>query len=284
MDCEHNCSSCGETCKERVSPQDMILGMNNKSNIKKIIGVVSGKGGVGKSLISSLIACELSKKGFTVGIIDADITGPSISYSFGIKEKANGDGKYIYPATTEDLNIDIISSNMLLENDDDPIIWRGSLISSLVEQFYKDVCWGEKDVLIIDMPPGTGDVALTTFQSIPIDGIIVVTSPQDLVSMIVKKAIKMANLMNVPILGVVENMSYVICPNCKEKMYIYGKNKNDEIYKKFGLEKLASLPIDSKLASLVDKGKIEKYVTNELDNITKKIIDLKVKEKKKNEL
>lgn len=281
MDCNHDCSSCGENCSSRTNPQDLVLPQNEKSNIKKIIGVVSGKGGVGKSLVSSLIACQLAKNGNTVGILDADITGPSIPHSFGIKDKAVGDGKYIYPAVTSILGIEVISSNMLLDNDDDPILWRGSLISNLVSQFYKDVRWDEKEVLLIDMPPGTGDVALTTFQSIPLDGIIVVTTPQDLVSMIVKKALKMAELMNVPVIGIVENMSYVKCPNCNESIYIYGKNKNDSLYKSLGIEKIAELPIDPKLTELVDKGLIEDYETDLLKNVIEKINNLEIKEKKR---
>lgn len=281
MGCNHDCSSCGENCSSRTSPQDLVLAQNDKSNIKKIIGVVSGKGGVGKSLVSSLLACALRRSGDTVGILDADITGPSIPHSFGIKDKAVGDGKYIYPAVSDISGINIISSNMLLENDDDPILWRGSLISNLVSQFYKDVRWDELEVLVIDMPPGTGDVALTTFQSIPLDGIIVVTTPQDLVSMIVTKALKMAELMNVPVLGIVENMAYVKCPNCEENIYIYGKGKNDSLYESLGVKKLVELPIDPKLTQLVDKGLIEDYETNLLDGIVDIIHSLELKEKKR---
>ncbi len=280
MACNHDCSSCSENCGER-NQEDLVLAQNAKSNIKKIIGVVSSKGGVGKSLVSSLIACALAKKGLNVGILDADITGPSIPHIFNIKEKANGDGTYIYPLPSKYLNIDIMSANMLLENDDDPILWRGSLISSLVSQFYQDVAWEEKDVLVIDMPPGTGDVALTTFQSIPLDGLIIVTTPQDLVSMIVKKALKMANLMKIKVLGIVENMAYVKCPDCNKKIYIYGKEKNDKVFKDFDLEKLASLPIDPKLSSLVDEGRIEEYSSLDLENICEKIIALEPKEKKR---
>lgn len=281
MACNHDCSSCGESCSSRTNPQDLVLAQNEKSNIKKIIGVVSGKGGVGKSLVSSLLACALARSGDTVGILDADITGPSIPHSFGINEKAVGDGKYIYPAVSSILGIEVVSSNMLLENNDDPILWRGSLISNLVSQFYKDVRWDEKEVLVIDMPPGTGDVALTTFQSIPIDVIIVVTTPQDLVSMIVTKALKMADLMNIPVLGIVENMAYVKCPNCDEKIYIYGKNKNDELYEKLGVKKLVELPIDPKLTELVDKGLVEDYETNLFDKIVDMIHSLEAKEKKR---
>ncbi len=283
MSCNHDCSSCGEECASR-NQEDMVLAQNSKSNIKKIIGVVSGKGGVGKSLVSSLIACALSRRGLSVGILDADITGASIPHAFNIKQKASGDGTYIYPATSEILNIDIISSNMLLENDDDPILYRGSLINSLLSQFYTDVRWEDKDVLVIDMPPGTSDISLTTFQSIPLDGIIIVTTPQDLVSMIVKKALKMAKMMNIKVLGVVENMSYVLCPDCKKKIYVFGENKNDSMYEQFNVEKIASLPFDPTLAKIVDKGLIEEYVLPEFEKIVDCIISLEPKEKKRNEL
>lgn len=283
MACNHDCSSCGVDCSSR-NVEDMTLAQNAKSNIKKIIGVVSGKGGVGKSLVSSLLACALSRRGLSVGILDADITGASIPHAFNIKQKASGDGTYIYPATSEILGIDIISSNMLLENDDDPVLFRGSLITSLLSQFYTDVRWEEKDVLIIDMPPGTGDVALTTFQSIPVDGLIIVTSPQELVSMIVKKAVKMANMMNIKILGIVENMAYVKCPDCDKKIFIYGENKNDSLYESFALKKLASLPFDATLAKTIDQGLIEEYYTQDFEQIVDMIIALEPKEKKRNEL
>ena len=281
MACNHDCSLCSENCASRTSPQDLLLAQNDKSDIKKIIGVVSGKGGVGKSLVSSLLACALARSGDTVGILDADITGPSIPHSFGIKDKAIGDGKYIYPAVTNILGIELISSNMLLDNDDDPILWRGSLISNLVSQFYKDVRWDEKEVLVIDMPPGTGDVALTTFQSIPLDGIIVVTTPQEMVSMIVTKALKMANMMNIPVLGVIENMAYVKCPSCDERIYIYGKDKNASLYEKLGVKKLCEIPIDPSLTDLVDKGLVEDYETNVLDDVVNMIHELEAKEKKR---
>ena len=215
--CQEHCSSCNGDCSNCSSDcghqnqKDLRVNLNEYSKIKKIIGVVSGKGGVGKSMVSSLIAVSLAQKGLRVGIMDADITGPSIGKTFGVKEKAYGQNNLIYPFVSAELGIKIISSNMMLENDDDPIIWRGSLISNLVQQFYSNVLWGELDVLVIDMPPGTGDVALTTFQSIPLDGIVMVTTPQDLVSMIVSKACKMASMMNINVLGVVENMAFVEC-------------------------------------------------------------------------
>lgn len=281
--CDGNCSSCGEVSpcsgdcsecgsKEACASQNLKLNLNEYSHIKSIIGVVSGKGGVGKSLISSLLAVTLAQKGLRVGIMDADITGPSIAKTFNIKQKAYGQNNLIYPFVSEKFGIKIISSNMMLENDDDPIIWRGSLISSLVQQFYKDVLWGELDVLLIDMPPGTGDVALTTFQSIPLNGIVMVTSPQDLVSLIVSKACKMAEMMNVNILGVVENMAYVECPNCGEKIYMYGKSKTDEMLKPYNLKVVSSLPINPNLTELVNKGEIENYSGLYLEELANQII------------
>lgn len=279
MSCNHKCEGCEENCDQRVTSEDNFLAQNEKSNIKKIIGIVSGKGGVGKSLVSSLLACALARKDLKVGILDADIVGPSIPHAFGIVDKALGDGTYIYPIVTEKLGIEIMSSNMLLENNDDPILWRGSLVSNLVGQFYSDVRWDDKDVLLIDMPPGTGDVSLTIFQSIPVDGIIVVTSPQDLVSVIVRKALKMANMMNIKILGIIENMSYVLCPDCGKKINIYGDKKDQ--YSDFSLDVLAKLPLDPKLSSLIDIGCVESYQTDLLDEAVKKIINLEAKEKKR---
>ena len=268
--CNGECSSC-ETSSS-CSVNNFQLKLNDYSHIKTIIGVVSGKGGVGKSMISSLLAVTLAEKGLNVGIMDADITGPSIAKTFNVKEKAYGQNNLIYPHITEKYNIKVISSNMLLENDDDPIVWRGSLISNLVKQFYTDVFWGKLDVLLIDMPPGTGDVALTTFQSIPLDGIVMVTTPQDLVSMIVSKACKMANMMNVKIMGVVENMAYVECPNCHEKIYLYGKSKTIDLIKPYNLDILASLPINPQLTELVNEGRIEEYEGHYLDSVADKII------------
>ncbi len=280
MSCNHQCENCQENCDSRVSKEEMLFSQNEKSDIKKIIGVVSGKGGVGKSMVSSLLACALARAHFRVGLLDADITGPSIPHVFGIHDSALSDGTYIYPAVTETLGIEIISSNMLLEKEDDPVLWRGSLISNLVGQFYQEVRWDEKDVLVIDMPPGTGDVALTAFQSIPLDGILVVTTPQELVSVIVRKALKMAELMEIPVLGIVENMSYVLCPHCKEKIEIY-ENRKENPYASFSLPVLSRLPIDPKLSSLADIGRIEDYETKDFDKIVTMIKELKVKEKKR---
>lgn len=268
-DCNGKCSACGQTCDRRIEKAKL----NDLSKVKKIIGVISGKGGVGKSLVSSLIASGLSKSGDRVAILDADITGPSIPKSFGIKEKAMGEEGIIYPALSK-TGIQIMSANLLLENEDDPIIWRGPMIGDLVKQFYTDVLWHNVDYMVIDMPPGTGDVALTTFQYLPVDGIIIVTSPQDLVSTIVKKAIKMANEMNIPILGLVENMSYVECPTCKEKIYVYGKSHIDEVAKQFNLDVLGKLPLREDISRLVDEGEVEDIDVDYLNDAIKKIKSL----------
>lgn len=270
--CDGDCSNCSSSCGHQ-GQKDLRLNLNEFSKIKKIIGVVSGKGGVGKSMVSSLIAVSLAQKGLKVGIMDADITGPSIGKTFGVKEKAYGQNNLIYPFVSPELGIKIISANMMLENDDDPIIWRGSLISNLVQQFYTSVLWGELDVLVIDMPPGTGDVALTTFQSIPLDGIVMVTTPQDLVSMIVSKACKMASMMNINVLGVVENMAFVECPSCGERIYMYGESNTAEMVKPYNLDVLASLPINPFLTQLVNEGRIEEYEGRYLDGVVDVIID-----------
>lgn len=269
-ECNHNCSGCGvEGCSSRINKLK-----NETSNIKHCIAIVSGKGGVGKSFVTSLIASSLNKLGYKVGILDGDITGPSILKAFGIHERAYGDKEgHIFPAITKS-NIKMISSNMLVEKETDPIIWRGGLITTLLGQFYKDVIWEELDYLLIDMPPGTSDVTLSTFQSIPLDGIIVVTSPQDLVGLIVEKAINMANTMNIKILGVVENMSYVECPNCKEKIYLYGEGKTNEFASSNGLELLAKLPINPKNATKIDKGEVEDIKIDEINKVIEKIISM----------
>lgn len=268
-ECDGDCSRCSGGCDQS---QNFQLNLNEYSHVKKIIGVVSGKGGVGKSMVSSLLAVSLAQRGLSVGIMDADITGPSIAKTFGIKDKAFGQNNLIYPFVSEGYGIKVISSNMMLENEDDPIIWRGSLISNLVQQFYSGVLWGNIDVLVIDMPPGTGDVALTTFQSIPLNGIVMVTTPQDLVSMIVSKACRMAEMMNIRVLGVVENMAFVECPNCGEKIYMYGESKTDELVRPFHLKVLASLPINPHLTELVNQGRIEEYDGKYLDVLVDQII------------
>ena len=273
--CSGDCSSCGHSCGG--SKEDFLVKLNEKSSIKLVLGVLSGKGGVGKSLVTSLLATKLSKAGLKVGILDGDITGPSIPKAFNIHEPAYQEGGLILPAVTKG-GIKLISSNMLLESEDDPIIWRSSLICSLLTQFYRDVRWEKLDVLLIDLPPGTGDVSLTTFQSFPLDGVIMVTAPQDLVSMIVKKSINMVEAMNIPVLGVVENMSYVVCPNCDEKIYIYGNKSSLEFKQRYGYERLDQIPFDGKLTSLVDNGQIEDYQGNYLDTVVdmvKEMRDLK---------
>lgn len=255
-ECNHDCSSCSSNCGDRQQPQDLIEKLNPKSSVKKVIAIVSGKGGVGKSLVTSLTACEMSRRSKRVGILDADITGPSIPRAFGITKKAISDGEVIYPATSKG-GIDIMSINLLLENDGDPVVWRGPVIASAVKQFWGDVLWQDIDYMFIDMPPGTGDVPLTVFQSIPVDGIIIVTSPQELVSMIVEKAARMAEMMNVPILGLVENMSYIECPDCGKRLSVFGESHIDEIAAAHNTRVLARLPIKPEIAAAVDAGAIE---------------------------
>ena len=252
--CDHNCSSCGENCPSREGIQKEPA--NERSHVKKVIGVVSGKGGVGKSLVTSLLAVAARRQGLNAGILDSDITGPSIPHAFGITEKAVSDGIAIFPVPSK-TGIPVMSVNLILEQTEDPVIWRGALIASAVRQFWTDVAWGDLDYLFVDMPPGTGDVPLTVFQSLPVDGIIIVTSPQDLVSMVVEKALRMAEKMDVPVLGIVENMSYVTCPDCGKKIRVFGDGHVSEIAEKHGLRKTAELPIDPTLASLVDDGRIE---------------------------
>ena len=266
--CNHDC----EHCSEHGSCSDEIIKSkpNDASHIKKVIGVLSGKGGVGKSFITSALATYLSRNGLSVGILDADITGPSIPKAFGIKEKAYGENNLIFPATTNG-GIRVISANLLLDDETDPIIWRGPLLGNLVKQFFEDVAWGDLDVLLIDMPPGTGDVALTTFQSLPVDDLIIVTSPQDLVSLIVGKAIKMATAMNIHLLGVIENMSYLICPKCDEKISVFGESHLDEFAKQMNFEVLAKLPLNSENTKLMDAGEIEKLVLPEIQPVIDKI-------------
>ena len=265
-ECSHDCSSCGENCSSRKKDKsDFLKPMNKYSNIKKVIGVVSGKGGVGKSLVSCLLASKCAKAGLKVGILDADITGPSVPKSFGITERAMQDDECLLPAVTSD-GIKLMSINLLLEDVNSPVVWRGPVISGVIEQIWSDVRWGELDYLFVDMPPGTGDVALTVFQSLPIDGIVIVSTPQDLVKMIVNKAYNMAKMMNVPVLGLVENMSYYICPNCNEKINIFGESKIEETAAELGVPVLAKLPINPEINKLVDAGKISEVEAKELDD------------------
>ena len=267
--CNHDCGSCSENCSER-DPKSLLEKPHELSNIKKVIGVVSGKGGVGKSLVTSLLAVSMSRRNFHSAILDADITGPSIPKTFGIKQKAASDNVGLYPVKSS-TGIDIMSVNLLLDNDTDPVVWRGPLIAGTVKQFWTDVIWNDVDYMFVDMPPGTGDVPLTVFQSIPLDGIVIVTSPQELVSMIVTKAVKMAKMMSVPIVGIVENMSYVECPDCHKKINIFGESNVDKVAKENGIEVLAKLPIDTKLANAVDRGAVELFDGNWLEDASDKI-------------
>lgn len=263
-ECTHDCSSCSEACSSRQQdPADFLEKPNELSSIKKVIGVVSGKGGVGKSLVTSLMAVQMKRKGYRSAILDADITGPSIPKAFGITEKAGGNDYGIMPVSTK-TGIDIMSINLLLDNDTDPVVWRGPIIAGTVKQFWTDVIWSNVDFMFVDMPPGTGDVPLTVFQSIPLDGIIIVTSPQELVSMIVAKAVNMAKMMNIPILGIVENMSYVSCPDCGKKIAVFGESHIDETAAQFGIPVLAKLPIDPGAAKACDEGRIEDYEADTL--------------------
>ena len=255
-ECNHDCSSCGQSCSERKAT--MRKPANPHSSIKKVIGVVSGKGGVGKSMTSVMMAVEMRRRGYNVGVLDADITGPSVPKLLGVHGRAMADDKGCRPLKSRS-GIDVMSINLLVANEEDPVVWRGPVIAGAVEQFWTDVVWEDVDFLFVDMPPGTGDVPLTVFQSLPVDGIIVVTSPQELVSMIVGKAVNMAKMMKVPMLGVVENMSYVVCPDCGKRINVFGDSHVDEVAAKHGLSVLAKMPIDPQLAALADAGMVETY-------------------------
>ncbi len=267
--CSGNCSSCSQSCGSRKEPQSLLEPTGEYNNIKHVIGVVSGKGGVGKSMVTSSLAVLMSKMGYKVGILDADITGPSIPKSFGINSKVYQNELGILPAETKN-GIKIMSINLLLEDKEAPVLWRGPVIAGAVKQFWHDVVWGDLDYLFVDCPPGTGDVPLTVFQSLPLDGAVIVTSPQDLVSMIVKKAYNMANMMNIPVLGIVENMSSVICPECKTEFKIFGSG-SDSIAEELGLDLLGKMPIDVDLAKAVDNGCFELYENVFLKEAAEKI-------------
>ncbi len=257
--CSNNCSSCGESCDSRQEQQtDFTEKLHELARVKKVIAVVSGKGGVGKSMVTSMLATLAKRMDYNTAILDADITGPSIPKAFGITAKAQGNENSIFPVRTK-TGIDIMSVNLLLENDTDPVVWRGPILAGTVKQFWSDVIWDDIDIMFVDLPPGTGDVPLTVFQSLPVDGIVVVTSPQDLVSMIVGKAVKMARMMNVPILGLVENFSYFICDECKKKHFLYGESRIDEIAKEYEIPMTAKLPVDTKISAASDAGMIELF-------------------------
>lgn len=269
--CTHDCSTCSAKCGSR-EPESLIEPQNKASDVKHVIGVVSGKGGVGKSSVTSLLAVLTRRLGFNTAILDADITGPSIPKMFGLKGDLTGCEDGIIPKSTI-TGINAISINMLLQDESAPVIWRGPIIAGTVKQFWSDVVWGDVDFMYVDMPPGTGDVPLTVLQSIPLDGIIIVTSPQDLVSMIVEKAVNMARMMNVPILGIIENYSYLNCPCCNEKIEVFGKSHVEKTAEKFNIPVLAKLPIDPKLAALCDAGTIETVETDALDEAITFIVD-----------
>ena len=265
--CNENCNTCSDDCAERKeTPVDFSEKPHELSSIKKVIGIVSGKGGVGKSLVTSMLAVTMNRRGYNTAILDADVTGPSIPKAFGINKKAETSELGIFPIKSK-TGIDIMSMNLLLENDTDPVIWRGPIIAGVIKQFWTDVIWGDVDFMFVDMPPGTGDVPLTVFQSIAVDGIIIVTSPQELVSMIVSKAIKMAKMMNIPIIGLVENMAYFKCPDCDKEYKIFGDSHIEKIAEEHDIKALAKMPIDSKIAAACDKGMIELFDGNWLDNI-----------------
>lgn len=270
--CNHDCGSCGEECDSR---EDFRSRLHEGSAVKKVIGVVSGKGGVGKSMITSLLAAAVQRSGENAAILDADITGPSIPKAFGIREKAASDGETLIPARSEG-GIQIMSTNILLANETDPIIWRGPIIASCVQQFWTDVIWDNVDVMFVDMPPGTGDVPLTVFQALPLDGIIIVTTPQELVTMIVEKAVNMAGEMDIPVLGLVENMSYFECPDCGKRYEIFGKSHINEMTAHYGIDNVARLPVDTDMAAKADEGRIGEYGGAALDILIKMYRNIKM--------
>ena len=271
QECSHSCGSCGvEGCGERTAPSKYTT--NAASNVKHVIGGVSGKGGVGKSLVTSLLASAMQARGHATAIMDADVTGPSIPKSFGLHGNAVGDERGLLPMESK-TGIKIMSLNLLLEKEDAPVVWRGPVIAGVIQQFWSEVVWGDVDYMFVDMPPGTGDVPLTVFQSLPVDGIIIVSTPQDLVTMIVKKAFNMAKMMNIPVLGLVENMSYVLCPDCGREIKVFGESRIDETAKELGVPVLGRIPMEENTAKLVDKGAAElvgdKYIKNAVEVIEK---------------
>ena len=273
--CNHNCSSCGENCSSRTEEQiDFRTPLNPASSVKKVIGIVSGKGGVGKSLVTSMMAVRMNRLGYRVGILDADITGPSIPKAFGVKDGvfATPDGLMIPVKTKE--GIEILSSNLILENETDPVIWRGPVVAGAIKQFWQEALWQDIDYMFVDMPPGTGDVPLTVFQSLPVDGILIVTSPQELVSMIVGKAVNMAKKMDIPILGLVENMSYLECPDCGKKIPVFGESHIEEVGKEYGVPVLAKIPIQPQIAACVDAGNAEEIQAEWLDGAVEAVYKL----------
>ena len=272
-ECTHDCSSCAQNCASRTEPQDLHEKLNDLSSVKKVIAVVSGKGGVGKSLVTSMLAVLMNRQGYTTAILDADMTGPSIPRAFNMHEQAMGDETGLLPVVSK-TGVKVMSLNLLLANETDPVVWRGPVIAGAVKQFWTDVNWGDVDFMFVDMPPGTGDVPLTVFQSLPIDGIVVVATPQELVGMIVEKAVVMANMMNVPVLALVENMASFRCPDCGKEHRIFGESHVDDIAKKYSIAPVCRLPINPKLAASVDAGAIELMEENGLDRLAEKLAEM----------
>ncbi|MGI6054495.1 MAG: P-loop NTPase [Clostridium sp.] len=262
--CNHNCSSCGETCSSRTQ-ESFLEALNPQSSVKKVIGVVSGKGGVGKSLVTSLMACKMRARNNRVGILDADITGPSIPKAFGLHGTVGVTADQLMIPSVSSTGIEVLSSNLILENETDPVIWRGPIVGGVIKQFWGEALWNNIDYMFVDMPPGTGDVPLTVFQSLPLNGILIVTSPQELVSMIVAKAVNMAKKMNIPIIGLIENMSYLECPDCGRKISVFGESRIEETAAQYGIPVLARIPIDPKIAGSVDAGTVESVEAPWLD-------------------
>ena len=275
-DCTHDCSTCGADCSSRSGGGIQKAELNPYSSVKKVIGIVSGKGGVGKSMVTALSALAATRDGYKTGIMDADITGPSIPKMFGVHTKAYGSEFGILPEETP-MGIKLMSINLLVENETDPVVWRGPVIGNVIKQFWSDCIWGDVDYMMVDMPPGTGDVALTVFQSLPVDGIIVVASPQELVGMIVGKAVKMAKMMGIPVLALVENMSYFECPNCHQKHYIYGDSHIKDLAQEYGIDTSVQIPILPELAQLCDEGRIEDFEGEWLAPVVEKIAQIKEK-------
>ncbi len=276
--CSHDCSSCSANCSDREQTQDLFEATNQLSHVRRVIGVVSGKGGVGKSIVTSMLAVLMRRRGYRTAILDADVTGPSIPQAFGLHDRAQGSDQGIFPITTK-TGIEVMSMNLLLEKETDPVVWRGPIIAGTVKQFWTDVVWGDVDVMFIDMPPGTGDVPLTVFQSIPVDGIVVVTSPQELVGMIVEKAVHMAGLMNIPVLALVENMSYVTCPDCKTVIHPFGESHIEKIAEKHKIEATAEIPIERDLSRACDGGVIELFEGDWLNELADSLEEIVKKEK-----
>ena len=267
-ECTHDCSTCSANCSSKnnkqSASQSMYEAQNSMSNVKRVIAVMSGKGGVGKSMVTDLLAVSMQRRGYRVAVFDADITGPSAPKAFGVKGQIEGSEFGMFPKQTK-TGIKMMSINLLLDEEDKPVVWRGPVIAGVIKQFWSEVVWDEVDYMFVDMPPGTGDVPLTVFQSLPVDGAVIVTTPQELVSMIVKKSANMAKLMNIDIAGIVENMSYVVCPDCKKKIDIFGTSNSEKTAKELGYDLIGQLPIDAELASLADRGVIELFENDYLD-------------------